>query len=150
MSANDGGQLIEPILQLIFDGREGEALSVIGMQFGQPALGELRLLPTVIADKPKGEDAGRRDRVRLANLYKPSVFLTDNELWDIAVTALAWTIKLSEEMDEPFFLEDSRFQKAFCHKMLGQKIEMLKEKKMISADKIFFVADMDLGVRDLD
>ena len=150
MSANDGGQLIEPILQLIIDGREREALSVISLRFGQSALGELRLLPTVIADKPKGEDAGQRDRVRLANLYKLSVFLTDNELWDIAVTALAWTIKLSEEMDEPFFLEDSRFQKAFCHKMLDQKIEMLKEKKMISADKIFFVADMDLGVRDLD
>ena len=47
MSANDGGQLIEPILQLIFDGREGEALSVIGLQFGQSALGELRLLPMV-------------------------------------------------------------------------------------------------------
>jgi hypothetical protein len=48
------------------------------------------------------------------------------------------------------FLENSRFQKAFCHKMLGQKIEMLKEKKMISAHKTFFVGNKDLGVRDLD
>jgi hypothetical protein len=149
MSAN-GGQSIEPILQLIFDGRESEALSAIGLEFGPSALEEVRLSPTVTGGKADVEDPGRRDRVRLANLYKLSVFLTDNELWDKAVTALAWTIKLSEEMDEPFFLEDSRFQKAFCHKMLGQKIEMLKEKKMISAHKTFFVGNKDLGVRDLD
>ena len=122
MSANDGGQLIEPILQLIIDGREREALSVIGLQFGQSALGELRLLPTVIADEPKGEDAGRRDRVRLANLYKLSVFLTDNELWDIAVTALAWTIKLSEEMDEPFFSRTLDFRKRFAIRCWARRL----------------------------
>jgi hypothetical protein len=100
--------------------------------------------------KRDGEDEGRRDRVRLTNLYKLSVFLMDNELWK-AVTALRWTIKLSEDMEEAYFLEDSRFRKALCHKMLGQRNEMLKEKEMISAadDETFFIGDKVLGVRDL-
>ena len=74
MSANDGGQSIEPILQLIFDGRESEALSAIGLEFGQSALRELRLLPTVIIGKTDRKDPKRRDRVRLANLFKLSMF----------------------------------------------------------------------------
>jgi hypothetical protein len=150
MSARESAQSIEHILQMIFDGREDEARSAIGREFGQSALEQVRLLPTVIAGKANLEDPGRRDRVRLANLFKLSIFLTDNELWDKAVTALAWTINLSVELDEHFFLEDSRFQKAFCHKMLGQTIEMLKEKKMISANRTFFVGDKDLGLGDLD
>jgi hypothetical protein len=79
-----------------------------------------------------------------------SVFLTDKELWDKAVTALAWTIKLSEDMNEFYFLDDARFRKAFCHKMLGQRIAMLKERAMVSADHPFFIGDKVLGVRDLD
>jgi hypothetical protein len=74
----------------------------------------------------------------------------DKEYWDKAVTALAWTIKLSEDMDEPYFLEESRFRKAFCHKILGHRIEMLKEKETISADETFFIGDEVLGVRDLN
>jgi hypothetical protein len=151
MSANDGGQSIEPILQLIFDGRENEALSAIGLEFGQSALRELRLLPTVIIGKTDSKDPERRDRVRLANLYKLSVFLMDERRsWEKAVTALSWTINLSEEMKEPFFLEDSRFRKAVCHKKLGQKVEMLKERTMISPDRMFMVGDEDLGIGDLD
>jgi hypothetical protein len=152
MSANNGGgQSIELILQLIVDGRESEALSAIGPEFGPSALEEVRLLPTVIDGKTDVEDPGRRDRVRLTNLYKLSVFLMeDRESWDNAVTALARTIKLSEELKEPFYLEESRFQKALCHKMLGQRIEMLKVKTMVSPHKIFMIGDEDLGIGDLD
>jgi hypothetical protein len=48
------------------------------------------------------------------------------------------------------FLEESRFRKAFCHKILGQRVEMLKEKEKISADETFFIGDEVLGVRDLN
>jgi hypothetical protein len=110
----------------------------------------LRFEATAVARKSDGEDNGRRDRVRLANLYRLSVFLTDRDLWDKAVTALAWTIKLSEDMDEPFFLENSRYQKAFCHKMLGQRTELLKEKGMISGEGTFLMGSRVLGIKDLD
>ena len=150
MSANDGGQSIEPILQLIFDGRESEAHSAIGLEFGQSAREEVRFLPTVIGGKIDVEDPGRRDRVRLANLYKLSVFLVEKELWQKAVMAFTWTIKLSEDMDDIFFLESSRFNKAFCHKKLGQRLELQKEKEMISSDETFLVGPELLGMRDLD
>ena len=150
MSANDGGHSIESILQLIFDGRESEALSAISLEFGQSALEEVRLSPTIIAGKPEGEDAGRRDRVRLANLYRLSVFLVEKELWQKAVTAFTWTIKLSEDMDDIFFIESSRFNKAFCHKKLDQRLELQKEKEMISSDETFLVGYELLGIRDLD
>jgi hypothetical protein len=74
----------------------------------------------------------------------------DKECWDKAVTALAWTIKLSEDMEESFFLDDSRFRKALCHKILGQRIEMMKEKQKVSANETFFIGDEVLGVRDLN
>jgi len=154
MSAADGKQGIEPVLQLILDGREGEALSAIKQEFGKATTEELHFLSATAADRPgskrDGADEGRPERVRLANLYTLSVFLMDKESWDKAVTALGWTIKLSEDMEEFFFLEESRFRKALCHKMLGQQIELLKEKEMVSADETFFIGDKVLGVRDLD
>ena len=155
MSTNDEKQSIESIVQLVFDGRESEALSAISLELGNSTIKALRFSATDV-DRPgakrDGEDEGRRDRVRLTNLYKLSVFLMDNKLWDKAVTALRWTIKLSEDMEETYFLEDSRFRKALCHKMLGQRNEMLKETEMISAvdDETFFIGDKVLGVRDLD
>ncbi len=156
MSADGRKQSIEPILHLVFDGRENEALSAISLELGKSATEELLFLTTAV-EAPAGkrggkekEDKARPNRVRLANLYTLSVFLMDRELWDKAVIALGWTIKLSEDMDEFFFLGDSRFRKALCHKMLGQQIELLKEKAMVSADKTFFIGDKILGVKDLD
>jgi hypothetical protein len=149
MSPDGAEWSIEPVLQLVFDGREGEALSAIRLELGESATDELRFL-TASADASGAKNVERRQRVRLANLYTLSVFLMDKECWAEAVTALGWTIKLSEDMNEFFFLEDARFRKAFCHKMLGQPIAMLKEKERVSADKTFFVGDKALGVGDLD
>jgi hypothetical protein len=140
---------IEPVLQLVFDGREGEALSAIRLELGESATDELRFL-TASVDASVAKNVERPQRVRLANLYTLSVFLMDKECWAEAATALGWTIKLSEDMSELFFLEDARFRKALCHKMLGQPIAMLKEKERVSADKTFFVGDKVLGVGDLD
>ena len=151
MSAGAGKQPIEAILQAIFDGREADALSAIGLEFGKPATEALRFSAT--ADSPGAKetgDEGRRGRVRLANFYALSVFLMDKELWDQAVTALGWTIRLSEDAEESFFLEESRFRKALCHKKLGQQTELLKEKVMVSADQTFLIGDKVLGIRDLD
>jgi hypothetical protein len=145
MSADNAKQWVEAVLQLLFNGREIEALAAIRLELGASTAEELRFFPS------EGKTEEGRDRARLANLYTLSVCLLNKELWDKAVTAYAWTIKLSEDLDEPFFLESSRFCKAFCHKMLGQRRELLKEKKMISADKTFFVGDrMVLSVKDLD
>ena len=156
MSADDRKQSIEPILQLVFDGRESEALSAISLELGKSATEELRFSTTAV-DAPGGKRDGKEkegkarcDRIRLANLYTLSVFLMDKEFWAKALTALGWTIKLSEDMDEFYFLEDSRFRKALCHKMLNQRIELLKEKQMVSADQTFFIGDRVLGIRDLD
>src|SRR5260370_37858302 len=147
MSAEDGNQPIEPILQLVFDGRESEALSAIRLELGKSTTEELRFSKTAV-DPPGGKSDGkekegkaRRDRIRLANLYTLSVFLMDKEFWDKAVTALGWTIKLSEDMEDFYFLEESRFRKALCHKMLNKRIELLKEKEMGSADQTFFIGD---------
>ena len=156
MSADDERQSIEPVLQLVFDGREGEAFTAISSEFGESNAEELRFSTTPVGapgikrDDKEKEREDRRNRVRLTNLYKLSVFLMDKECWEKAVTALGWTLKLSEDMDEPYFLEDSRFRKALCHKMMGQQIEMLQQKEMVSADKTFFIGDRILGVRDLD
>src|ERR1700730_504237 len=156
MSATGGEQSIEAILQLVLDGREGEALSAIGVEFGKSTAEELRFYETAVSfsggkrDRFEKEREERQTRGRLANLYNLSVFLMEKECWEKAVTALEWTIRLSDDMDEPFFLEESRFRKAFCHKILGQRIEMLKEKEKISADEIFFIGDAVLGVRDLN
>ena len=156
MNATGGEQSIEAILQLVLDGCEGEALSAISVEFGKSTAEELRFYETAVdssggkLDRFKKEREERRKRGRLANLYGLSVFLMDKECWDKAVTALEWTIRLSDDMDEPFFLEESRFRKAFCHKALGQKIEMLKEMKKVSANKTFFIGDEVLGVRDLN
>lgn len=150
MSTDGGKQSIEAIVQLVFDGRESEAFAALVLELGKPAEEDLRFSATVAGGEPHGDDKGRWDRLRLANLYRLSVFLTDRELWDKAVTALASTIKLSEDLDEPFFLEDCRFQKAFCHKMLGQRNEMLEEKGMISSNENFFIGDRVLRLRDLD
>jgi hypothetical protein len=156
MNATGGEQSIEAILQLVLDGREGEALSAISVEFGKSTAEELRFYETALGssggkrDRFEKEREERRNRGRLANLYELSIFLMDKECWEKAVTALGWTIKLSEDMDEPYFLEDSRFRKASCHKILGQRIEMLKEKKKVSANKTFFIGDEVLGVRDLD
>ncbi|ANW03816.1 hypothetical protein [Bradyrhizobium icense] len=145
MSPDNARQWVEPVLQLLFDAREIEALAAIRLELGQSTTEKLRF------NTSKGKTEELRDRTRLANLFTLSEFLLDEELWDKAVTAYAWTIKLSEDLDEPFFLESSRFCKAFCHKMLGQRRELLKEKEMISADKTFFVGDrMVLSVKDLD
>jgi hypothetical protein len=89
-------------------------------------------------------------RVQLAELYSTSVQLMDKERWDEAVVALGRTIELSEELEEPFFLEESRFRKALCYKILGRQIELLKAKRLISADQTFFIGDKVLGPRDLD
>lgn len=145
MSADNAKQGIEPVLQMLLDAREIEALAAIRLELGQSTTEELSFHTS------EGKTAELRDRTRLANLYTLSGFLLDEELWDKAVTAYAWTIKLSEDLDEPFFLESSRFCKAFCHKMLGQRRELLKEKKMISSDETFFVGSrMSLSVKDLD
>jgi len=145
MSADNTKQWIEPVLQLLFDARETEALAAICLELGQSTTEQLRFYPS------EGKTGEPRDRARLANLYNLSEFLIDKELWDKAVTAYAWTIKLSEDMDEHFFLESSRFCKAFCHKMLGQRREVLKEKEMISSNRTFVVRNrMLLSVKDLD
>jgi hypothetical protein len=149
MNPDDGKWSIEPVLQLVFDGREDEALSAIGLELGKSAADELRFL-TASVDASGARDVERRGRVRLANLYTLSEFLMDKECWAEAVTALDWTIKLSEDMNEFFFLENARFGKALCHKMLGQPIAMLKEKQRVSADKTFFIGGKVLGVGDLD
>ena len=145
MSADNAKQWVEPVLQLLFETREIEALAAIRLELGQSTTEGLRFHTS------EGKTEELRDRTRLGNLYTLSEFLLDKELWDIAVTAYTWTIKLSEDLDESFFLESSRFCKAFCHKMLGQRCEMLKEKNMISSDKTFFVGSrMNLSVKDLD
>lgn len=156
MSATGAERSIEVILQLLLDGLGGEALSAISVEFGKSTAEELRFYETAVVssggkrDRFEKEREERQNRGRLANLYNLSVFLMDKECWDKAVTALGWTINLSEDTDEPFFLEDSRFRKAFCHKKLGQRIEMLKEMKKVSANETFFIGDEVLGVRDLN
>jgi hypothetical protein len=90
------------------------------------------------------------DKAQLANLYTLSVDLMDKKLWDEAVAALGRTIELSEEMQEPFFLEESRFRRALCYQILGRQTELMKEKQMIAADQTFFIGDKVLGVGDLD
>ena len=75
---------------------------------------------------------------RLVKLYRLSTDLMDKKLWDEAVEALDQTIELSEEMQDPFFLEDSRFRKALCCKILGRQAEFLKQKQMISPGRDIF------------
>jgi hypothetical protein len=150
MNGNHGARSIEPILQLIFDGRESEALPAIALEFGPSAVEELSLSAIAVGGKSDGEDGGRRDRVRLANLYRMSVFLMDRQCWGRAVAALGWTIRLSEDMQEAFFLEDCRLRKTLCQKILDQKTEKLKENETICTDKLAFIADKNLRVGDLD
>ncbi|THD59208.1 MAG: hypothetical protein E7813_25220 [Bradyrhizobium sp.] len=91
--------------------------------------------------------SGYKDR--LVKLYRLSTDLMDKKLWDEAVEALDQTIELSEEMQDPFFLEESRFRTALCCKILGRQAEFLKQKQMISPDKTFFIEDRALGLKDL-
>jgi hypothetical protein len=156
MSADAGKRSIEAIVQLILDGREDEAHAAISLDSGRAAAQELNFFKTPAprggAKRDGNEKPGRgkRDSTRLTNLYKLSVFLSDREDWDKALTALARTIKFSEDMDDVFYLGECRFRKALCHKMLGQPVDMMKEKAMISADRTFFIGTKLLGVGDLD
>jgi hypothetical protein len=156
MSADAGKRSIEAIVQLILDGREDEAHAAISLDSGEAAAQELNFFKTPAprggAKRDGNEKPGRgkRDSTRLTNLYKLSVFLSDREDWDKALTALARTIKFSEDMDDVFYLGECRFRKALCHKMLGQPVDMMKEKAMISADRTFFIGTRLLGIGDLD
>lgn len=151
MSASEKKQSIEPILRLVFDGLENEALSAIGAEFGESAVSDLRFSTTIVgAESREQESEARRDRVRLANLYRFSTFLMDRQCWDQAITAHDWTIRLSEDLKEPYFLEDSRFQKAFCYKRLGLRPELASERQMIAPDKTCFIEGRLLGIKDLD
>ena len=151
MSAGEGKPSIEPILRLVLEGLENEALTDIGAKFGESAVSNLRFSTTIAgAESNEQEGEARRDRVRLANLYRFSTFLMDRECWDQAITAHDWTIRLSEDLKEPYFLGDSRFQKAFCCKKLGLRAELVREKQMITPDATCFVEGRLLGIKDLD
>jgi hypothetical protein len=84
MSATGGEQSIEAILQLVLDGREGEALSAIGVEFGKSTAEELRFYETAVSfsggkrDRFEKEREERRNRGRLANLYN-FVGISDGE-----------------------------------------------------------------------
>ena len=144
MSADIAKPWVEPVLQLLRDARETEALAAIRSELGHAMTDELHFA----ASQGKTDEA--RDRARLANLYGLAEFLLDHELWAEAATAFAWTIKLSEEMDEVFFLDNSRFSKAFCHKMLGHRREMLKATEVLPADQTYFVGVRGVfSIRDL-
>ena len=151
MSAGEGKQSIEPILRLVFDGLENEALSAIEAKFGEAAVSDLRFSTTIVgAESSEEEREARRDRVRLANLYRFSTFLMDRECWDQAIAAHDWTIRLSEDLKEPYFLGDARFQKAFCYKRLGLRAELAREKQMIAPDATCFIDGRLMGIKDLD
>jgi hypothetical protein len=150
MSAGEGKQSIEPILRFVFDGFEKDALAAIAARFGESAVSELRFSTTTVgAESNEGSEA-RSDRARLANLYRFSTFLMDRECWDQAITAHDWTIRLSEDLKEPYFLEDSRFQKAFCYKKLDLRAELAREKQMIAPNTTCFIAGRLQGIQDLD
>jgi len=145
VSADNSSPWVEAVLQLLLDARETEALAEMRLALGHSITEALRFHTS------EGKVGEARDRVRSGNLYILSEFFLDKELWDEAVTAFAWTIKLSEEIDDVYFIESARFSKAFCHKMLGQRDEMLKETRTLSADKTYFVgASRGFGtLRDL-
>ena len=151
MSAGKGKQPIEPILRLIFDGLENEALSAIEAMFGESAVSDFRFSTTIVGGESSEEEReARRNRGRLANLYMFSTFLMDRECWDQAIAAHDWTIRLSEDLREPFFLGDSRFQKAFCYKRLGLRDELAMERQLIAPDTTCFIEGRPLGIKDLD
>jgi hypothetical protein len=151
MSASEGKPSIEPILRLVFDSLENEALAAIAAEFGESAVTDLSFSTTIVAaESNERESEARRDRVRLANLYRFSTFLMDRECWHQAITAHDWTIRLSEDLQEPYFLGDSRFQKAFCYKRLGLRAELAREKQMIAPDETCFIEGRLLGFKDLD
>jgi hypothetical protein len=150
MSESERRPSIEPILRLVFDGLENDALTAIGAEFGESPASDLRFSTTTVgAESGERESEARRDRVRLANLYRFSTFLMDQEHWDQAITAHDWTIKLSEDLREPYFLGDSRFRKAFCYKRLGLHAELARERQMIDPDATCFIGDRLLGIKDL-
>jgi hypothetical protein len=151
MSAGEGKPSIEPILRLVLEGLENEALTDIGAKFGESAVSNLRFSTTIVGVESNEQDGeARRDRVCLANLYGFSTFLMDRECWDQAITAHDWTIRLSEDLKEPYFLGDSRFQKAFCYKKLGLRAELVREKQMITPDATCFIEGRLMGIKDLD
>lgn len=151
MSASEEKPSIELILRLVFDGLENEALAAISAEFGESAVSDLHFSPTIVgAESNEQKSDARRDRVRLANLYRFSTLLVDRECWDQAITAHDWTIRLSQDLKEPYFLEDSRFQKAFCYKRLGLRAELVREKQMIAPDKTCFIEGRLMGIKDLD
>jgi hypothetical protein len=74
----------------------------------------------------------------------------DRECWDQAINAHDWTIRLSEDLKEPYFLGDSRFRRALCYKRLGLRAELAWEKQMIAPDAICFIEGKRMGIKDLD
>ena len=123
---------MESVLQLLLEDRETEALAKV-----RSALGHFTT-ETLCFDPPQAWDE-TRNNARLVHLYVLSAFLLDEELWDEAVMGFASTIKLSEALDDVYFLDSARCSKAFCHKMLGQRREMLKEREMLDPEQTYFV-----------
>jgi hypothetical protein len=62
MSASGGEQSIEPILQLLLDGREGEALSALSLEFGKSTAEGLRFSTTPVGAPGIKRDGKEKER----------------------------------------------------------------------------------------
>lgn len=94
--------------------------------------------------------AARQEPTWLPHWYLLSIYLMDDELWLEALEAASELISLSEQNDEPYFLDDARFRKLLCLKELGRHAEIPSQKRNIPPDIVVFSGDRLYTLDDLD
>ena len=85
----------------------------------------------------------------LPHLYRLSVMLMTAEHWADAEIVLREIIALSLARDDVYFLDDSRFRRAVCLKMLGRVDEFKQARAEIPAGLSILIGDGRYQIDDI-
>jgi hypothetical protein len=95
------------------------------------------------------QQAAKEEPTSLPHLYRLAVLLMNTEQWLDANSTLDELIRLSEQRNDFYFLDNARFRKIMCLKLLGRFEEIQAQRDKIAPNTEVFIGAKRYGISDL-